>query len=158
MDAGPSVLWEQLLLAQAVYQVAASPPEWEKVASLLSTHPLVQEKKTQWNAGQCEQAWKSLMLGYAITEEGDAQAPKSGRNAQLALAQKLYAARLGEIHEQIKEKETKFRYVPSLTQRSPPAPAGPRERQAGRAPARRGRHSRRDAAAQAACRGRRSVG
>lgn len=135
MDAGPSVLWEQLLLAQAVYQVAASPPEWEKVASLLSTHPLVQETKAQWDAAQCEQAWKSLMLGHAITEEGDAQAPKSGRNAQLALAQKLYAARLGEIHAQIQEKETKFRYVPWLTQRSPPAPAGPRERQAGRAPA-----------------------
>ncbi|WFD03642.1 hypothetical protein MOBT1_002335 [Malassezia obtusa] len=116
-DSPEGALWEQLLLAQTVYQLAASPPAWEKVSDMLCKHPIMLEiqKNPTWTADKCETTWRALMLMHKIVEADDAKAPRTGRKAQLALAQVLYGARLAQLHEQIQEKETKFRCVWSVS-------------------------------------------
>lgn len=110
-------LWEQLLLAQTVYQLGASPPVWARVADALHAHPLVREAAPDaaWSAEQCADTWHALMRTHDLTDASDAHAPRPGRPAQLALAQRLYGARLTELHEQIQHKETQFRYAAPLT-------------------------------------------
>lgn len=103
MEATP--LAEQLLLAQAVHQVATTPPDWAKVSSLMRAHPFVRTTESAWGEDRCSEVWTALMKAHALEQDP----AKPARNLQLALAQKLYAARLSELHDQIQGKEQRFR-------------------------------------------------
>ncbi|PKI85268.1 hypothetical protein MVES1_001234 [Malassezia vespertilionis] len=92
---------EQLLLAQAVHQSAKHPPDWNYVAGLIISHgtrtgPLA-------DPNECEKTWQSLMLEYNIVD--CAEAPSLHRSeAQLALAQLIYATYLANLQSALEQK------------------------------------------------------
>lgn len=116
------LLADQLLLAQAVHHVGTSPPEWQRVSQVILEHPLVaNDARTQefakkhssaselFSPSACETNWNALMGIRGIVDA--ARVPRTDKQAQLSLAQLLYADRIVEIQSQIHQREQHYRAV-----------------------------------------------
>ena len=115
-------LSDQLLLAQTVHQDGKVPPDWDCISRRILAHPCMKGSSRMqldpshgkslsqmFSAQACEQVWTTLVKTHVPSEPS-----RMDRGVQLALAQRLYAARLEELLRHIQEKESDFR---SLHQR-----------------------------------------
>lgn len=95
-------LADRLLLAQIVCQEAHTPPEWAVVAQHMGAHAGVE---SEWTPAACERVWTQQMQQYVPSSD----TARTDRGAQLALAQRLYVARLDELLGEIQAKESAFK-------------------------------------------------
>ena len=96
-------LREQLLLAQIVHQDGHVPPNWASVSTHITSHPCVKETPRARSADTCERVWTALMQTHVPSDT-----VRTDRGAQLALAQRLYAARLEELVSDIAAEDKAF--------------------------------------------------
>lgn len=96
-------LREQLLLAQIVHQDGHVPPNWASVSTHITSHPCVKETPRARSADTCERVWTALMQTHVPSDT-----VRTDRGAQIALAQRLYAARLEELVSDIAVEDKAF--------------------------------------------------
>lgn len=96
-------LCEQLLLAQIVHQDGHVPPNWASVSTHMTAHPCIKETPRARSADVCERMWTALMQTHVPSDT-----VRTDRGAQLALAQRLYAARLEELVSDVLAKDKAY--------------------------------------------------
>ncbi|KAF9009028.1 hypothetical protein BDQ17DRAFT_1406956 [Cyathus striatus] len=100
---------ESLILAQAVYEVGASPATWPHIASLLSKHPLLDRPKSFFTPQSCHLMYDDLLKSAGLHFTDKNASPHAPVNTQLA--QKYYTLRFNELRELIAGEEAKFKSI-----------------------------------------------
>lgn len=98
-------LREQLLLAQTVYQDGQDPPNWAVVSKNVCAHLAPPPAAAAaWSAEACAERWSQMAATHTALDP-----IRYDRAAQLALVQRVYAARMDELLGRIEARVQAYR-------------------------------------------------